>query len=69
MAKNIRKKSMSGDVEKVSPIKLATKHSRWEVAVLFRMQKGQKCSINVSVPAFGNKGNDILLFDEDDAVY
>jgi len=59
---------MSGNVEKVSPIKLATKHSRWEVAVLFRMQKGQKYSVNVSVPAFGNKGNDIL-FDEDDKVY
>lgn len=39
------------------------------MAVLFRMQKGQKYSINVSVPAFGNKGNDILLFDEDDEIF
>lgn len=69
MAKNTGKKSMSGEVEKVSPIELTTKHIRWEMAVLFRMQRGQKCLVNASVPAFGHMGSDILLFVEDDEVY
>lgn len=62
MAKSIRKKSMSGHVKKISPIKLTTKHGRWEETILLGFQKGQTRSGNVSVPAFGNKGNDTCLW-------
>lgn len=36
----------------------------WSSIVQDATIDAQKCSTNVSVPAFGNKGNDIL-FDED----
>lgn len=37
----------------------------WSRIVQGATTDAQKCSTNVSVPAFGNKGNDIILFDED----